>query len=237
MSAVLITRPVEQAARTARRLEQAGFLPITAPLLEIESLHWQAPDLPPQAILLTSANALPSLNASSLSRNIPVYAVGAQTARLTSESGFTSVQSAEGDSRTLYTLVRQSCSPGLGALLYLTGDSVTGNLATRLSADGYWVETRLAYRAHAAQTLPKAVAQALEQGQIDTVLLYSPRSAAIFSQLMSGNPARAHLRLVCLSPAVAKAAAAGWQRVDISMHPDEDRLLETLLTLPQANSL
>lgn len=226
MSCILITRPIAQAAATQERLETAGYRTICAPLLEIEALGVSLPEVPPQAVLLTSQNAVPALAGSALSRAIPVYAVGERTAAELRQHGFTNVESASGDSGDLVALVMQRCQHGLGSLLYLAGDVVAGDVAGRLSAAGFWVDRQMAYRAHAATTLPAEAVAALAAGEIRTVLLYSPRSAAILARLVAD---KTRLHLVCLSAAVAAAAGEGWHNITVSDKPDETSLLEALL--------
>ena len=57
---MLITRPLDDAAATAARVEALGFRPVVAPVIEVR--HF-APTLPAtvQAILVTSGNALAGL--------------------------------------------------------------------------------------------------------------------------------------------------------------------------------
>lgn len=226
MSCVLITRPAPQAAATARRLNEAGYRTFCAPLLEIESLTLTLPEVAPQAVLMTSRNALPALAASGIDRNLPIYAVGGSTAHEIRQHGFTRVESADGDSTALARLVMQRCQHGLGGLLYLAGDIVAGDLTGQLGAAGFWVERQIAYRAHAATALPDDVNIALAAGEIDTALLYSPRSAAILARLVTQH---SQLHLVCLSAAVATAAGKGWKGITISQRPDEGSLIEALL--------
>ncbi len=233
MSGILITRPAAQSVKTEIRIKAAGFTSFLAPLLDIAPVDWTVPELQPQAVLVTSANAVTAMAGSSLPRDIPVYAVGDRTAEQAVLAGFTQVESAAGDARALLELVSRRCNNGLGALLYLTGEAVAGNLAAQLNNAGFWVETRIVYRASATEALPDHVKQALLAGEITGVMLYSPRSAAIFSRLLGTIPAtiqvRAQLSLFCLSEAIAQAAGSGWRRVTISPKPDEDSLIEILL--------
>ncbi len=231
MPGLLITRPHAQAQETAARLSAAGWRCLFAPLLTIEALDWTLPPAPPQAVLLTSGNAVEALAASGLARALPVYAVGARTAARVREQGFAHVYSAEGDAAALVALVTQQCAPGLGALLHLSGDVVAGQLAARLSAVGFWVEQRIVYRALPQKTLPEEVHRALVAGEVVGVLLYSPRSAAILARLLVQPSARAALSLYCLSPAIAAAAGPGWRSVLSAPHPDENSLLEILPTV------
>lgn len=229
MSGVLITRPQPQSVNASTRLKAAGFEVFEAPLLDIVPVSWALPEVVPQAVLLTSANAVAALAASTLPRDIRILAVGNRTAAAAAAAGFSNVESAAGDASALADLVLQRCGHGLGALLHLAGEAVAGNLAARLGQAGYWVETRIVYKANASTAFPDEVKTALANGTIRDVLLYSPRSAAIFSRLLGALPQRASLGLVCLSPAVAAAAGDGWRHVAISLRPDEESLLQILL--------
>lgn len=225
---LLITRPAAQAQATAAQLAGAALPVWLAPLLTISACAWELPQDAVQAVLLTSANAVPALAASALARDLPVYCVGHHTADAARRAGFTRVESAGGAADDLVALVLQRCQVAGGVLLHLCGDVVTGQLPARLSAAGFWFEARIVYQAHAASHLPADVLAALQAGQIDHVLLYSPRAAAIFARLAVGQLWPAQLTLICLSPAVARAAGPGWRGIKIASHPDEKSLLETL---------
>jgi uroporphyrinogen-III synthase len=229
MQQILITRAAAQGQQTAQELARRGFTARLAPLLTIEVLPFTAPAVLPQAALLTSANALPALEA--LPRGLPVYTVGFHTAAAVRGAGFTTVHSADGDARALAAVVKAQLGPTAGSLLHLAGDVVGGELTALLSAAGYWVQTEVVYRAHAAPVLPPDIAGDCARGNIDTVLLYSPRSAAIFSRLVGDAPWRERLALYCLSDNVAAAAGTGWKAVSICPQPDEKSLLDSLTAL------
>lgn len=218
---VLVTRPLAQGEKTAEKLRSYGLLPLCFPLLEVESVNWQLPDIEPQAVLITSANAIPALKSSPLPREIALFAVGDKTAQELRAAGFTKVESAKGDVVALAQLVTNRCEQGLGALLYLSGDAVAGNLPGLLGNAGFWVETRIVYRAKAISALPP---EALEA---KTALLYSPRSATILARLMQQKE---RVTLYCLSPNIARAAGEGWARVVVARIAEEDTLLQALLT-------
>jgi uroporphyrinogen-III synthase len=221
---LLITRPAPQAALTAARVAALGYQPVLAPLMTIVPLVWQLPAVQPQTVLITSANALPALAESGLARSTPIYTVGAQTAAAIAAIGFSNVKSADGDSADLAALVSKETKPAAGLLLYLRGQDIAGDLQKRLQVSGYQIETRVVYRSDAAISLPIAVTAVLTQGEVLGALLYSPRSAAIFTKLAPHRK----LRLYCLSQAVAQAAGAGWTELIIAAHPDENSLLELL---------
>ena len=217
---VLVTRPHAQGEKTAEKLRSYGLLPLCVPLLEVENVNWQWPEIEPQAVLITSANAISALKSSPLPRDTAVFAVGDKTAQELRAAGFTKVESAAGDVYALARLVTKRCGQGLGALLYLSGDAVAGNLPGLLGNAGFWVESRIVYRAKAANSLPP---EALEA---KTALLYSPRSATILARLI---PHKELVTLYCLSPNIAHAAGEGWARVVVARNVEEDTLLQALL--------
>ena len=72
---VLVTRPREQAAETARLLRAAGHEVLIDPVLEIRRLPLpSAADRHAAAVAVTSANAVPAL--AGLPGDVPVFAVG-----------------------------------------------------------------------------------------------------------------------------------------------------------------
>ena len=109
-AAVLVTRPEPGAGETAARVTALGLRPIIAPLLMIAQRH---ATLPPsarvQAIVATSRNAIPALPASH--RHLPLFAVGAATARRARAAGFEQVTSADADAEALAVLLAQSLRP------------------------------------------------------------------------------------------------------------------------------
>lgn len=221
---LLITRPSAQAGSTATRVRERGYQPYFAPLLSIQALDWHGPATLPQAVLLTSANAVVGLAASPLPRDLPVYTVGAHTAEQTRAAGFTAVLSADGNVTALAALITANCIPTNGTLLYLRGQDVAGELESVLTQLSYKIEPHIVYCAEPATSLPADIEPAVANGQISGALLYSPRSAAIFAKLTSLRI----IALYCLSPAVAAAAGPGWAGIKIAAHPDENSLLELL---------
>src|SRR5262249_33099489 len=94
---VLVTRPIEDARGTAARLIRLGHTPLVSPLLEVHFL--EGPKLSfanVQAIVATSANGVRALIRRTTTRDLPIFAVGAQTAEAAREAGFTNVKNADG---------------------------------------------------------------------------------------------------------------------------------------------
>lgn len=185
-----------------------------------------------QGILFTSANGVRAFAALSPTRDVPAYAVGDRTAREAADLGFSQVLSANGNVDSLAQSVRQHADPAKGYLLHPAGTDVAGDLAGQLAAAGFVVRRVVIYSAHPANHLTGEVETALRDHEIDMALLYSPRTAKIFVDLVKAagleRPCEA-LEILCLSQAVADAADdIMWRRVMVAPTPTQDSLLQVL---------
>ena len=234
MSRLLITRPLEDAEPLAARLEALGHQTLIEPLLEIDYLEAPLPALEAfQALLFTSANGVRAFVRQSGARGLPVFAVGNATAAAALASGFTRVESADGDVEALARLVIGRCRPGDGGLLQIAATERAGDLAGRLTAAGFSVRRLVGYQARPAAALSPASVAALTAGTLDAVLLYSPRTARALAGLLAAaglSEFGRSLDALCLSDAVA-AAAGGvpWKSVRVAARPDQEALLERIL--------
>ena len=231
---VLVTRPQPDADDTATLLRARGHTPIIAPLLEIHPVEHRPPlDLNNvQAFLVTSANGVRALAQNTDNRELPVLAVGAASGEKAREAGFLAVESADGDVVALAELVLSRLSPTDGRLLHAAGTVTAGDLAARLQAGGLIVDRAVLYRARTLEELPESVVIALKAREIDAVLLYSPRTARTFLDLVAKAgivETLSEVNAYCLSAAVASVAAElGFQSVRISKTPDQMSLFDIL---------
>lgn len=224
---LLMTRPAEQARRSAERFKAAGHTVLIAPLMVAEALP--PPSFLPKAgaVLLSSAHAAHSIAAwppTLLARDIPLLAVGARTAEAAREAGFLDVRSAEGDGAALAALAARTLDPAAGPLLYPTLAEPARDLHALLAPRGFTVVRIEAYRIVAAERLPEAAVTEIKAGSIDGVLLYSRRSSEIFLRLAASlGPYLAALRYYCLSADIAGIIAGG--AVVVAAEPNETSLL------------
>jgi uroporphyrinogen-III synthase len=228
---VLITRPRERAQEIAQELARRGDTALIEPLLTIEPVVGAAPDLDGvQAIVLTSARAAPALGAGA--KALPVFAVGDATAAAAHAAGCDEVHSAGGTATDLARLIAARCRPEGGALLHLSGEQVREELAQVLATEGFDLRRQVVYRAVAARALAPSTVEALKTRQIDAVLLFSPRSASIFVELVGRHGLRDRLAdtaAICLSRAVAEPCRELiWQAIHVAARPELGALLEAL---------
>ena len=230
---VLVTRPIEDAARLIDILATRGIDGLATPFLAITYNDGPALDLTGvQAVVFTSANGVRAFARRAADRTLPALCVGDATRTQALAAGFASVKSADGDVRALAALIKAALDPSQGAVLHPAGSHVAGDLGGQLAAAGFTYQREALYSAQKIKTLPDAVSQALKAGDVDGVLLYSPRTAAAFAKVVRGEGLDGKLLGVtayCLSPAVAdKIADLPWGDIKIAAQPDQDALLVLL---------
>lgn len=219
---LIVTRPEGDAEALKAKLERLGHSVTVMPLLKIVPRDdVKIPVAPYQAVCATSANSLRCIEGTAFIKHLPVYTVGAQSLAAAKRAGFAAASAHGGDVAGLAAYAAASLKPEDGPILYLAGAEVSGDLKGALERRGFTVTKVIVY---------DAVPQGLEHADAvikshDGVLLYSPRSARIFSEL--AGKAGAGLVHYCLSPNVA-AALPGHRTTRIASSPDEAGLLALL---------
>ncbi|HQT60596.1 uroporphyrinogen-III synthase [Acidiphilium sp.] len=225
---VLVTRPEPGGSSTAAALRAAGHVPVLAPCLEIEALPAALPPLV-DAIVVASAQALPGLPPAL--RAVPLFAVGDATAARARAAGFISVASAAGTAQELAELVGAQLDPG-ARLLLACGAGHSLGLAADLRRRGFRVTRRVVYRSRPARELDTAARAALEAGEVDRVMVFSPASARSFAALVTEaglDRALAGAIGVAISPAAAAPLSRlPFREIRSAVSPDQDHMLPLL---------
>lgn len=237
---VLLTRPESASAALKARIEALGCEVSLAPLLDIR-LH----AIPVGALegatelIATSRNGLKALAASpdtlSQARQLTVYAVGPATGELARSLGFADVREGAGTAAALVPMIAQADTTRAGHFVHLAGDHLAFDLAGALREAGVSVRAVPAYASVAAETLPVDVVDRLRDGDIDAVILMSPRTAATWAALTSDavlRPALARLTHVCLSKGVAdRLGDTNNLKVMTAVRPDADAIASLVYQL------
>lgn len=231
---VLVTRPRDQAAVTARRLAELGHAVLVDPVLEVRPLPVPSPDTTDTvAIALTSGHAVPAL--AGLDAALPVFAVGEATAAAARAAGRRHVRQAAGDGRALASLIGESLpapAPERRVVLHPAGADVRPGLEQALRALGFGYRRLTVYAAVPTEGPAPEVEAALRDGRLDAVLLYSPRSAALWAERILARRLEEHLAgtiAACLSRAVAEPLAGlPLRAVRIAAVPEQKSLLGCL---------
>lgn len=232
---LLVTRPEPDATREADTLLALGHEPVRAALLEIEFLE----DVPlnlegAQAIVITSRNALRALgNHPERERavELPLFAVGEATAWAARQLGFTEVTIGPGTGAGLPPIICREVHPDHGPLVHIGAEKVAFDLKGALEESGFELRRVILYRSHPIESLNEAVLADLKQGNIDGVLLLSPRTARAFARLVQryGLVTQAKgLVCYCLSKAIAEAVVPLGLATRVPQYAREEDLIALL---------
>lgn len=233
---VLVFRPQPDAERSAQALRDRGQKPIVAPLFTVVPSAEAPPEGPFDALVLTSANAVPALAKAPQAwrEALPAFCVGTRTANAAREAGF-AAHNAKGNRADLSVLIRRELPPAR-KLLLVAGHDRHEDLPEQLRAAGHEVTIWTAYEAKAVETLPEAAAEALRSGLVDAALHYSPRSAQVFLDLAGkaglAEQAQALPQLALSAEIAAPLITAGADTVLVAEHPEEAALFAALDQLP-----
>ena len=230
---ILVTRPEPDASALAGLLKALGHEVVVEPLLSVRDLA--VPDLSfdkVQALVFTSANGVRAFARHYGTRDLPVHGVGAATVAAAREAGFGEIHQSDGDVVSLAADLGKTCDPARGTLLHIAGSVVAKDLGELLSDQGFEVRREVLYEAVAAEAFSTETAADLVTGAIDAVVLYSPRTARIFAELITKEglkPALASVQAFCLSDNVAKALEGlEFGLVTVAGEPTQEDLLKCL---------
>jgi len=224
---LLVTRPEPDALKLRAALEERGHQATVEPLLHVSFDNADPIDLEGvQALIATSRNGLRALKshpALAEARRLPLFAVGEATAKEARALGFEMVVTGAGTAQELVVHIVSAVDPAAGLLLHLAGDTLAGDLAGSLESHGFRVLQAQVYRMVAANALSEDTLEQLAMGEIDGVIVLSPRTAQVYATLMRkqglAKIARG-LQHFCLSQAVARRLEPlGTLRVQIAERP------------------
>lgn len=201
---LILTRPSAQSEEFAAQVETAlpgKFSPLISPLFEITPEPVSLDLTGVQALLFTSRNGVAEFVRRSTNRSIPALCVGEKTAKIASQAGL-NTSFATGDVAALAALAVQSYLPDFGTLLHFRGTDSVGDLVGALNAEGVSATERILYDT-STKPLTANVITALKSSQPIVLPVFSPRTAALLSQLLQEVEILAKPTLAALSRNVA----------------------------------
>jgi len=230
---LLVTRPEPDALKLQAVLENMGHEATVEPLLQV---HFESTDTIEldgvQALIATSRNGLRALRGTAIlarARTLPLFTVGKATAAEARALGFEMVVTGAGTARKLVAQIVSVVDPAAGLMAHLAGDTLAVDLKRELEPHGFRVVEFLVYRMQAASSLAPEVVEQLAMGEIDGVILLSPRTASVYARLVREHGLVDCVRSLphfCLSAAVARRLEPlGLQEV---LSADRPRLEEVL---------
>ncbi len=217
-------------------IESLGHEAIVEPLMEPEFLPEAIEDLDGVAALVaTSRNGLRALSHSPHLRDalsIPLFAVGRSTAEEARRLGFERIAIGSGSVSGFAAGIAGTLDPADGLILHLAADVRAGDLAGELELLGFRVLRPIVYRMKPAETLSEDLVEAINDGEVDGVVLMSPRTARIYAGLIQRHKLTLAVKSVahvCLSDAVARGLAPlGAVPVEVADEPSMGALMETI---------
>lgn len=211
---LLVTRPEPDAMKLAGRLQDIGLEATVEPLLRVSYEDGDAVELDGVAALIaTSRHGLRALMGNPVlaaARHVPVFTVGRATAREARRMGFERVLVGPGTAAELVPAIAATLDSSEGLLVHLAGEALAVSLKGDLEQLGFRVLQPAVYRVEAAQALSSSTIDQLNDGDIEGVILMSPRTARVYAGLIQRHRLTlASQRLVhfCLSRAVANGLA------------------------------
>lgn len=239
---VLILRPEQTAARTARKLAALGHetarLPLSRPQHDLDAVKAALAERH-SAIAITSAEVARLFGhlGDTLDRHLltTVFSVGQASANAASAAGFRTVLTPGGNGRDLADMIVAHCRDfGMPAepILYLAGVPRARGFETRLTEAGIPLRTVEAYRMVPVVPRRTETETALLKPVPDAVLFYSGESARAFFKLspLVEIPERfLSTLMLCMSANVAKAVPQRFAASTVvASAPNEESLLDLL---------
>jgi uroporphyrinogen-III synthase len=227
---VALTRPIDDARRSAETLRARGFEPVLAPVMTLRATGASPPDEKFDAVLATSANAFAWLAAEVGAglTGLALYVAGERTAAAAGAAGFGEAEAIAPDAAGLAAAVAARLPAS--RLLYLTGRDRKGDLEAALGALGHRVVATEVYAADARLAWSAAEARAF--AACGAAAHYSRRSAELAAVLAGRAGLGAHFRAIlhaCLSQdAAAPLRASGATRIVVASGPRESLLIDAL---------
>lgn len=223
---VWVTRTDPFNRLTVKRLAAAGYDAIGAPVLDVVPLAVPPVVEVPDALILTSLNAVRLHRFVPALADLPVFAVGDRSARFARARGYRCVASARGDVRALCRLIKSELYEG-AAILHPSAVDTAGDIDALL---GHRYRVRKLPVYDVREFDPRDlewICSALEE--IDHILIHSPRAGRFTASLIDGAAPRWTGSIHCISEAAAAPFRSNPDlRVVIAARPEEQSLLASL---------
>jgi uroporphyrinogen-III synthase len=226
MKTFLITRPNTEAKPTGDKLETMGHRVLYAPMLKIDPISFEIPH-ESRSLILTSKNGARFGLANIGDKDRAIFAVGEQTAAVARAMGFTNITVGPGTARKLVPLLLECGINQKREYAHLCGNEIAYNISAVLSDEGIDAVNTVTYQTLPNRSFNMAVEEAMNEGKVDSVLFYSPRTATIFEEAISETGHHdwlPQLDAYCLSPRVADELMGPWRSIKNAILPTEKAL-------------
>lgn len=220
---IIVTRSEPGGSAFASQLRGLGFDAVCIPLLEAVPTNNPAPVMNPDALIVTSAHAIPYAE---IFEDRPLYAVGPGTAEAARTYGWKDVIEGPGDVRSLSGIL-----PRGKALLHVAGEDLSPDTEAVLAP--FNTARWSVYR-----TVPTGFEGRIFEGdEPKLVTLHSARSSAILGAYVRAYQERMDARLIiylCLSSGVLESLGnhpAGTPGLYVADVPTQEALIQSIRQL------
>jgi uroporphyrinogen-III synthase len=230
---VLVTRPLEQARDFAAEVKLIGAAPVLCPLLDIEFYPADFQRIPkPDAIVLTSPNAVSHQTFPMDWSGIPVFCVGETTEAAAIQAGAALRYVGVGNVLDLLPMIRATLAIGK-TILYLAGEDVSRDLTQALPE--YRIDQRIIYRAVPVDDFQHGIRDIFPK--IGVITLFSRRTGLVLRDILITNALTSYaknIKLLCLSSSVLDSVGdIDWASCHVAGVPTQAAMIEELRTLVQ----
>ena len=178
---ILLTRPLEDCHEMILKFQSLGHEVSHLPLIVIEGLKYESLNYTNfKAIIFTSSNAIKFLDIKNIDKKINCFCVGNVTEKKARSVGFQNVFAAEGNVDNLKELILQNSNSSDGQFLYVSGETISGNLDQQLASEGYNIKRIINYRANPIKKFDQIFIDKLKSKMPEIVYVYSQNSAVSF---------------------------------------------------------
>jgi len=175
---ILLTRPLEDCSEMIIKFKSLGNQVSHLPLLRIDKVDYGQINFSDfKGIIFTSANAVKFLDLKNINKNILCFCVGSATEKKARSVGFQNVFAAEGNVENLKELLLQNFNQKDGALIYISGETISLDLDQQLLKEGYIIKRVINYRTTHNQNFDDKFVNQLKLNVPDMVYVYSQNSA------------------------------------------------------------
>jgi len=230
---ILITRTESGDAELADAITAAGFEVLCEPMLSIEFLKGELPEIVDgDALIFTSSHGVQAFAQLSDGRDHPLYVVGRGTAEKACALGFERIMQAAGTVEELAGLIAQTPEKDLISPVYVRAEDISRDLKGILAKKGLNIAEFTAYKAVPAEKLSLNLLKSLDNREINAVMLFSNRGGRVFAELMEQYDRTVRLkstRVLCISPTVLESVSVlPFQQSHIAKTPDREGMLDLL---------
>lgn len=220
---ILITRPQPNADKTAKAVKRIGYEPIIYPLLVLNPASHNIPDYSDyDAVIITSINTLSYIDFKHIPESKPIFTLGHAIEQTLREKGYKNISSIAQKAKDIRLDPDKK-------YVHLSGRDV------QYEFDNMVCKRVIVYEATMLSNLSEGILNDLKQDQINTITLYSARTAQCFKHLVNRYDLTRTLNkisVVCISQNVLNCInTLQWHSTYVAEEPNEKSMLSLLKRL------